>query len=464
MLTKEHNRLKKVFVGCGAGFAGDRFDAATPVVETLAHCDGPRYLIYEVLAERSLAIAQMARRVASETGYSPYLEQYLEPILTKVKDNNIRIVTNMGAANPIDAAQRVHEIAKNNMIHDLKVSIVSGDNLLAEHSVESIREKKTIEGISIQDREIIAANAYLGAAPIVEALAHGADVVLVGRTTDVALTLGPLMHEFEWSWDDWSRLAQGTLAGHLLECGGQVTGAYFADPGFKDVPNLAEVGFPIAEINESGEIVITKANKTGGLVNKATVIEQALYEIHDPEHYLSTDVTLDLTQMIIEEVAENRVRVTGANGTPPPLKLKATISVYGGWLGEGEITYAGSNALARAELAASIIRKRCQLIGIQDPVRVDIHGARSVYDNDIGSQRQKRLLPRDGEYRVRAAVRSDKSEIAQRVSDEVLSLYCSGPAAGGGVRQAVSEQIRTASILIDREWVMPYVKALRVLA
>ncbi len=451
--------MTRVFVGCGAGFAGDRFDAAGPVVDTLARCDGERFLIFEVLAERTLAIAQRLRGHDPDGGYSPYLDHYLEPILAKAKANEVRIVTNMGAANPMGAAKRVHAIAAEQGIEGLRVAVVAGDDLLAVHPAETIREQLTVEGLSLQDRDIVAANAYLGTRPIADALALDADVVLVGRTTDAALTLGPLMHVHGWAWDDWDRLAQGTLAGHLLECGAQVTGAYFADPGFKDVPDLAEVGFPIAEIDEAGEIVVTKAADTGGLVSRATVIEQVLYEIHDPAAYLTPDVTLDLGEVRVEEIAPNWVRVTGAQGRPPPPTLKATVSVDGGWLGEGEITYAGPNALARAELAAEVVRRRCQILGVQEALRVDIHGAGGVHDNDMGSRRAGRDLPKDGEYRVRAAVRSRDREVAQRISDEVLSLYCSGPAAGAGVRQWVGEQVSTASILIDRDMVEPHVRA-----
>jgi len=454
--------MKKVFIGCGAGFAGDRFDAAFPVVETLKNCDGPRYLIYEVLAERTLAISQMVRRNNPAFGYSPYLDQYLEPIIDKVKANKIKIVTNMGAANTLEAARRVHAIAIEKGVFDLKVAIVDGDDLLSKYSLNFFHKQPIIEGLGIQGEEIVAANVYLGALPIVKALDLGVDIVLVGRTTDVALTLGPLMYEFQWAWDDWNKIAQGTLAGHLLECGGQVTGAYFSDPGFKDVPNLAKLGFPIAEICETGEVVITKPKNTGGLVNKATIIEQALYEIHNPKKYLTADVTLDITEVNIEEVGKNRMKISGAKGLPPPPTLKATISLNGGWLGEAEITYAGPNALARAEQAASIVSLRCKILGIKERVRVDIHGMNGVYDDDFGSQRQKVLWPKDGEYRVRAAVRSEFRYVAQSVSDEILSLYCSGPAAGGGVRQLITEQIRTASILIDRKRAMSNVQVLNI--
>lgn len=456
--------MPKVFIGCGAGFSGDRFDAAIPVVETLSHCDGERFLIFEVLAERTLAIAQRLRLNDPDAGYSPYLDYYIEPILKKAKNNNIRIVSNLGAANPIGAAKRVHAIAQAQGVQDLKIAVVLGDDLLGVYSADDIRALPTMEGISLGDREIVAANVYLGAQPIADALELGVDVVLVGRSTDAALTLGPLLHVHKWAVDDWDRLAQGTVAGHLLECGGQVTGAYFADPGFKDVENLAEVGFPIAEIDETGELVITKAAHTGGLVSKATVTEQILYEMHDPANYLTPDVTLDVTDVRLEEIAPHRVRLTGAKGKPPPPTLKVTVSVDGGWLGEGEITYAGPNALARAELAASIIKRRSQILGIQEPLRVDIIGAGAVHDNDMSVKRQHKSLPTNGEYRVRGAVRSSEKKPAQQIADEVQSLYCSGPAAGGGVRQYVSQQVSTASVLIEPEKVLPHVRVEEVMS
>jgi len=455
--------MGKVYIGCGAGFSGDRFDAAVPVVETLATCEGDRFLIFEVLAERTLAIAQRLRLNDPDAGYSPYLDHYIAPILQAAKQHKIRIVSNLGAANPVGAAKRIHAIAEELGVEDLKIAVVLGDDLLQVYSADAIRELPTMEGISLGDQEIIAANVYLGARAIADALALDVDIVLVGRTTDAALTLGPLIHVHNWAADDWDRLAQGTIAGHLLECGGQVTGAYFADPGFKDVPNLAEVGFPIAEIDADGGLVIGKAAQTGGLVSRATVTEQILYEMHDPANYLTPDVTLDVTGVRLQDIGPDRVRLTGARGKPPPATLKVTVSVDGGWLGEGEITYAGPNALARAELAASVIRRRSQILGIQEPLRVDIIGAGAVHDNDMSAKRRHKVLAGDGEYRVRAALRSMDQKTAQQISDEVQSLYCSGPAAGAGVRQYVSRQIRTASVLIDPENVLPHVRVERVM-
>lgn len=452
--------MPKVHIGCGAGFAGDRFDAAVPVVRSLARRTGARFLIYEVLAERTLAIAQKLRRESAQAGYSPFLDIYLPLVLRDCIDNGIRIVTNMGAANPIGAARRVQALAQELGIGDLRVAALTGDNLLDAMSVDEVRVQPLIEGLAPGDRPIVAANAYLGADAVAQALATQAQVVLVGRTTDAALSLGPLLHVHGWRPDQLDLLAQGTVCGHLLECGAQVTGAYFADPGYKDVPDLARVGFPIAEVDADGNLVLTKAEDTGGRVSRAGVIEQLLYEVHDPFNYLTPDVVLDIGEVEVHEEGVDRVRVSGARGKPPPATLKATVSVDAGWLGEGEISYAGPNALARAELAAQVVRERCRLIGIRDAVRVEVLGSFALFDSDEGARRSRVHLPLEGEYRVRAAVRSLDRKIAQRVSDEVLSLYCSGPAAGAGVRQHVTPQIGTASILVDRKRVQANVTVL----
>ena len=444
-----------VYIGCGAGFAGDRWDAAVPVVETLARRDGPRYLIYETLAERTLALAQQARIEDPASGYSPYLDRILRPVLKAAKAAGIRIVSNFGAANPAGGAEKVLEIAREEGVQGLTVAVVEGDDLTEVMSETDLREHPTVEGLDMQDGRLVAANVYLGAQPIADALALGADVVVVGRCADPALVLGPLLHEFGWSPDDLDRIAAGTMAGHLLECGAQVTGGYFADPGYKDVPDFARVGFPIAEIGVDGDLVVTKADGTGGLVSHRTVKEQLLYEMHDPAAYLTPDVTLDITGVRVEEVGPDRVQVTGARGRPRPETLKATVSVEGGWLGEGEITYAGPNARRRAELAIDVLRDRVHSLGTNWPLRFDLIGTVSTFDGDGGALRDAGSWPDDGEYRVRMATRGTDRQTAQWIADEVLSLYCSGPAGGAGVRHRIAPQVTTASILVDRAKVAP---------
>ncbi|WNK01137.1 acyclic terpene utilization AtuA family protein [Thalassospiraceae bacterium LMO-JJ14] len=439
-----------VYIGSGAGFAGDRLDAGVAVVETLKDRDGPRYLIFEVMGERTLAIAQRIKMRKPELGYSPYLEPYLRNVLAAAKQHGVTIVANLGNANPLGGARRTHELAKELGVEGLRVAVVLGDDLLAFMDADEIAGLPAVEGISIDGKEIIAANAYLGARPVAEALKLGVDVVLVGRTTDAALVLGPLIHEYGWEAEDWDLLAAGTLAGHLLECGGQVTGGYFCDPGFKDVPGMDELGFPIGEIEADGSIVITKADNTGGLVTKATVTEQMLYEVHDPSAYLTPDVSLDITNVTLEDDGKDRVRIIGARGAPPPETLKVTISADGGWLAESEMIYAGPNALARARLAADVVRSRVAKHGVIEPVRIEIIGTGAVFDNDGAERERAKNMPMDGEYRLRAAIRTLDKATAQYVNDEVLSLFCSGPAGGGGYRCNITGQVNTASVLVPR--------------
>lgn len=441
---------KIVHIGCGAGFAGDRWDAAVPVVASLATRKGPRYLMYETLAERTLALAQQARIENPAAGYSPYLDRILRPVLAQAKAAGVRVVSNFGAANPAAGAAKVLAMAREEGVTGLTVAVVEGDDLTAVMTEADIRAHAPVEGLEMPEGRLVAANVYLGAQAIADALALGADVVVVGRCADPALALGPLIHEHGWSVDDLDRIAAGTMTGHLLECGAQVTGGYFADPGYKDVPDFGHVGFPIAEVSADGSVVITKADDTGGLVSHRTVKEQLLYEVHDPAAYLTPDVTLDITGLRIEEIGPDRVQITGARGKPKPPTLKATVSFEGGWLGEGEITYAGPNARARAELAIEVLRTRVRDLGTNWPLRFDLIGMVSTFDGDGGDLRAGQDWAADGEYRVRMATKGSDKQMAQWIADEVLSLYCSGPAGGAGVRHRIAPQITTASILVDR--------------
>ena len=267
----------KAFIGAGAGFAGDRTDAAGPLVEALSTCDGARFLMFETLAERTLALAQLERRRDANRGYNPALERFIRPILARCLEAGIKIVCNFGSANPPAAARRIVTIAQVLGLKTPRIAIVEGDDLIGRIAPADLAARETGSALLAPAREIISANLYLGAVPIAQALDQGADIVVTGRVADSALALGPLLHAFGWRTDDWDRLAAGTLAGHLLECGAQITGGYFADPGHKDVPNIAEVGYPIAEVDADGGIVIGKPKGTGGRVDRQTVVQQLLY-------------------------------------------------------------------------------------------------------------------------------------------------------------------------------------------
>lgn len=378
--------MGKVFIGAGAGFAGDRTDAAAPVVEALSRLDGPRFLIFETLAERTLALAQVERRRHPSRGYNPALERFVAPILKACLENRIRIVSNFGAANPRAAAARILELAGDAGLRSIRVAVIEGDDLTDVLSSDDFARREAAGNVLRNRPEIIAANVYLGAAPIAQALDQGADVVVTGRVADPSLALGPLLHAFRWALDDWDRLAAGTLVGHLLECGSQVTGGYFADPGVKDVPGMDNLGYPIAQVEPDGSFVITKPSGTGGLVDRRTVTEQILYEIHDPAAYLTPDVILDVTEVELAETGLNRIAVSGARGKPRPDTLKATVCIDVGLLGEAEISYAGPNAPARARLAIGTVRSRMERRAPGLEIRADAVGVVSLFGDSAGRE------------------------------------------------------------------------------
>ncbi|MEP9376654.1 acyclic terpene utilization AtuA family protein [Aquabacter sp. CN5-332] len=380
-----------VRIGSGAGFAGDRTDAAIPVTEALSKLDGPRFLIFETLAERTLALCQLARRTDPAKGYSPAMEKFLAPVLATCLASGIRIIGNFGAANPGAAAARIAAMARA-AGHEARIGVVTGSDLTGKLSVEEFAARETGGALLRGRADITSADAYIGASAIAEALDLGADIVVTGRVADPALALGPLMHVFGWVEDEWDLLAAGTLVGHLLECGSQVSGGYFADPGIKDVPGLDEVGFPIAEVSRDGTFILSKPEGTGGRIDRFTVAEQMLYEIHDPAAYLTPDVVMDITAARIEEIGADRVRVSGARGKPRPETLKATVCFEAGYLAEAEISYAGPNADARARLAADVVRTRIARRAPGLKLRVDAIGVSSVF-NDTAGETLDGLLP-----------------------------------------------------------------------
>jgi Acyclic terpene utilisation family protein AtuA len=447
---------ERVYIGAGAGFAGDRTDAAGPVAEALATRDGPRFLIFETLAERTLALAQVERRRDPTCGYNPSLEAFVGPVLKTCLKNEIRIVGNFGAANPRAAAERIVAMVREAGFPAIRVAVVEGDDLTNILSSEDFAARETAGSLLANAPPIVAANVYLGAAPIAQALSGGADVVVTGRIADPSLALGPLIHAFGWSLEDWDRLAAGTLVGHLLECGAQVTGGYFADPGVKDVPGMDAIGYPIAEVEPDGTFTITKPEGSGGLVDRRTVTEQVLYEIHDPAAYLTPDVVLDLTAVELEEIGENRVRVEGARGKPAPETLKATVCFDGGLLGEAEISYAGPNAAARARLAIETVKARIARRAPSLEVRADAIGAISILGDSAGGELARGWRETE-DLRVRFAAKGKDRAAIDLLLGEVEALYCAGPAGGAGVRRRITPRLASASCLIERGLVQPAV-------
>ncbi len=437
-------------VGNGAGFSGDRVDAPGPVVDTLIARGGPAALFFEVLGERTVALAQLAKRRNPGLGYEPMLDRLLEPILARCARHGIPIIGNFGAANPPGAAKLIAALAVRSGIPALRIAWIEGDDIRGRIDLAAHEVYEADASLDRQTGEMVSANAYLTAQPMVEALRKGAQVVVTGRTGDPSLALAPLIHHFGWSADDWSRLAAGSLAGHLLECGAQVTGGYYYDPGFKDVPDPANIGFPIAEVGADGSLAITKADNTGGVVNLQTVKEQLLYEIHDPANYITPDVAIDLTGITLRELGKDRVEIAGVRGKPAPERLKVTACFEGGWLGEGEVSVAGPNCLARARMAAQVLQERMQIRKLDVRTRIDLIGVASVHDSDGGALWHGHRGGEPAEVRVRLAASGLREDDVDQAAREVLALLCCGPAGNGGARWRTTQRIRTQSYLVPR--------------
>ena len=438
-------KLPNLLIGCAAGFSGDRTDAALPVVRELIRRGQPSVLMFETLAERTLALAQLARRNQPEAGYEPLLDDLLRPVLGLCMEHGIRIVSNFGAANPLGAARRIRALAKELGVRPPRVAVVHGDDVSGVHHRALLEQAL---GAAMPSEPIVSANAYIGAEPIADALRAGADIVVCGRVADPSLALGPALAHFGWRLDDWDRLARATMAGHLLECGSQVSGGYFADPGYKDVPGLATLGYPIAEIEDSGDCTISKPAGTGGRIDERTVKEQLLYELHDPASYLTPDVVADISAARVRQVGPDRVRLEGVRGHPRPASLKVNACFEAGWFAEGEISYAGPRAEARARLAAQVLRER---LADTAPLRVDLIGVTSVLGDDASHWLDGQTPGESRDVRLRVAMQHRERSQAERLVREVTALYCCGPAGGGGVRAGVRPRLGMVSCLVPRE-------------
>jgi hypothetical protein len=357
----------------------------------------------------------------------------------------------MGAANPVAAAVEVRRIASELGLN-LKVLAVVGDDVLETLRAQPEQLLDNGQTLGSLGERLISANAYLGADGIIDALRAEADVVITGRVADPSLFLAPQMFEFGWAADDWQRLGRGTLVGHLLECAGQVSGGYFADPGFKDVDDLARLGFPLAEIDADGEALITKVAGSGGRVSRATCTEQLIYEVHDPAAYLTPDVCADFSQVAFTEEAVDRVRAHGASGRPRPEALKVSVGYLDGWIGEGQISYGGPGAVARAQLARDVVLKRLELTGVRmQDVRAELIGVDSLHG--------PRSTVEPWEVRLRIAARCAERSEAVRVGNEVETLYTNGPSGGGGASKSLRQVVAVASLLLPRHAVNPRIES-----
>jgi hypothetical protein len=442
--------VRTIRIGSGAGYSGDRIE---PAIE-LAEKGDIQYLLFECLGERTVALAQQTKMKNPDGGFDPLLEERMRAVLPVCASKGIKIVTNMGAANPEAAARKIAEIAKSLGLSALKIAAIVGDDVL-EACKDGVLPIMEFDGTIKQlGNRLLSANAYLGAEPMAQALVAGADIVITGRASDPALFLAPMIHAFGWAMDDWNLLGQGTVAGHLLECAGQITGGYFADPGYKDVPDLARLGFPIGEVGEDGSLVITKVAGSGGAVTARTCKEQLLYEVHDPKKYFQPDVVADFSHVSVEEIGPDRVRVSGGRGSQRTDTLKISVGYVDSYIGEGQISYAGPGALARGRLALEIVRERLKLTGVAaSELRFELVGVDALHGPELSARANEPY-----EVRVRVSGRTENLREAVRIGNEVETLYTNGPAAGGGAWKSARDVVAVASVLLPRELAKPQVR------
>ena len=436
-------------IGAGASFADDRIDPALDLVEG-GDLD---VLVFECLAERTIARENLTRQKNPDRGYTPRLLERMEPVLGPCLERGTRIVTNMGAANPEAAGREVCRLAHTQGLGPIRCAVVSGDDVSAlVRQRPDLPIMETGEPVESLLPRMVSANAYLGSDVILEALRTDAPVVLTGRVADPALFTASAMHHLGWGYDDYDRIAVGTVAGHLLECGSALTGGCFADPGKTDVADLANVGFPIAEIGADGSLVVTKLPGTGGRVDRATCTEQLIYEIHDPAAYVTADCVLDITGIELEAAGPDRIAVRGARARPRTDSYKVTVGYHDGFIGEGQVSYAGDNAVARAKLAAEVIKERLKKRGFAySEIRVDLIGMTSVH-------RTCPPGPDPYEVRLRMAIRTTDRRAAEAIGFEVRALHVNGPTGGGGGSDPmVREVLAVQSVLIPRGLVTPRV-------
>ena len=443
-----------VRIGAGASFADDRI---APAVDLAARGELD-YLVFECLAERTVARENQTRSKDPERGYTPRLMDRMSAVLPVCLKNKVRIVSNMGAANPLAAAHLIRRHATESGLGDVSCTVVLGDDV-----AEIVRAQPQLalmesgEPLASILPRMASANAYLGADVVLRALETGAQVVITGRVADPSLFLAPAMHHFGWRYDDWARMAAGTTAGHLLECCAQASGGCFGDPGKKDVPDLARLGFPFADITAEGGIWISKVDGTGGRVDLATCKEQLLYELHDPADYITPDCVLDITDLELIQDGRDRVRIEGPKARPRTPTYKVTVGYTDGYIGEGQISYAGINAVAKAKWAAEVVQQRLKDAGFSyTEMRVDLIGMSSLH-----GMPDARVEPY--EVRLRIAARTTDRKAAEAVGFETRALHVNGPGGGGGgADPVVREILAVQSVLLPRHLVDAQVVVQRV--
>ena len=446
---------KRIRIASGQGFWGDLLNAPYDQV-TRGEIE---YLVMDYLAEVTMSILQKQRRKNPSLGYARDLVPLMEQLLPLLVKKNIRVITNGGGVNPLACRDAIFAAAAKIGISGLSIGVVLGDDILGRLGDLrgrgiSLKNMETGEDFAAVNDRVMSANVYFGAAPIVEALGRGARIVITGRTTDTGLTLAPMMHEFGWKAGEWDRLAAGTVAGHILECGGQASGGNFS-ADWRAVPDLAHIGFPIAEASPDGNVVITKHRGTGGLVSVQTVKEQLLYEIGNPAEYITPDCIADFTTIHVSPDGPDRVLVAGVKGRPATDTYKVSMSYLDGYTASGTLTYAWPEALEKGRAADEILRRRMEDLGLRfEEIRTEFLG----YDSCHGP-----LAVPPGEVNevvLRIGVRGKDFAAVERFGKEIAPLILTGPPsvtgfAGG--RPKPSEVIAYWPALLPKSAVQPEV-------
>lgn len=431
-------------IGTGSGCAHDRIEPA----EELILKGNIDYLVFECLSEKSMADSMAEKLKDSTKGYNCMLEERMERLLEIALKNNVKLISNMGATNPNAAIEVVKKVAQKKGLYDLKIGALFGDDVL--HLIKA-------ENIGIRKDELLSANVYLGYEGIKKLLDEGCNVIITGRIADVSLYVAPIAHEFKEKFNE-TILAQATLMGHLMECGGQLTGGYAADPGYKDIPNLHILGFPIASFYEDGRFEITKVDGSGGEVSERITKEQLSYEVFDLSRYITPDAIVDFTKVTIKEIEKNKVLVSGCKYLGSPSQYKINIGYLYGYLGIGEVGYAGSTAYEKALLAKDILTKRIELANYTyDDLSFDLIGLNSIVGNEIGIQS---ILPK--ETRLRMAVRAKTKQEALLVSREMSYMFTNGPSGGASILSSLKELIGIKAHYIDKSQVQIETKVIKL--
>ena len=440
-----------VRVGSGQGFWGDSLDAPRQLVEG-GHID---YLMLDYLAEVTMSILQKQMERDPSMGYARDFVGAIESVLDGITERGVRVIANAGGVNPPACADAIRALVTSKGASDkVRIAVVTGDDLLGRlddliaHG-HPLANMDTGEPLSTIRERVLSANAYIGSEPIVEGLARGANIVITGRSTDTALTMAPLRHEFGWKADDWNRLAAGIVAGHIIECGAQCSGGNCLYD-WRSIPDLANVGYPIAEASADGSFVITKHAGTGGRVSVPTVTEQLVYEMGDPHEYITPDVIADFTTIRLEDAGPDRVRVSGIEGRPPTDKLKVSIAYRAGFKAVGSLVYSWPDALEKAQVADRILRERLDRLGLRfDQVLTEFVGATATH----GSLTPHESRADHPEVQFRIGVRGEDRKAVERFTREIAPLVLNGPPsvtgfAGG--RPKVEEIVAYWPALIDK--------------